>query len=190
MISSAQCTLSSLVRLFCLTVTVFFITYDRLSVFLRRLANNDAGRHGVAGRYARHDRSIVNTQVLDSIDLELAVYHRHGITSHLGGARLMSLMLDWLGTSRHVGGLCGRHVLPPACVTQMLLLFSTSGGAVTAISMRWSLWKGRRSGTSSNAANDLSQRSLWKLRARSRQVWSRSMNRALCTGTCWKEEKV
>jgi hypothetical protein len=31
------------------------------------LADNDAGSHGVACRYARHDGSIGDTQVFDSI---------------------------------------------------------------------------------------------------------------------------
>jgi hypothetical protein len=51
-----------------------FITYDRLSVFRRR----DTGSHGVAGRHARHDGSIGNPQVFDSIDFEVGVYDRHG----------------------------------------------------------------------------------------------------------------
>src|SRR6266436_7336743 len=52
-------------------------------------ADNDAGSHGVAGRHARHDRSIGNTQVFDSIDLEVGVYDQHGVTPHFGGTRLM-----------------------------------------------------------------------------------------------------
>jgi hypothetical protein len=31
------------------------------------LADDDAGRHGVAGGHARHDRPIGDTQVFDSI---------------------------------------------------------------------------------------------------------------------------
>src|SRR5260221_14255247 len=55
------------------------------------LADNDAGSHGVARCYARHDGSISNAQVFDSIDLEVGVYYRDGITSHLGGTRLMPI---------------------------------------------------------------------------------------------------
>jgi hypothetical protein len=56
--------------------------------------NNDAGSHSVAGGYAGHDGSIGNTQVFNSVDLEVGVYHRHGITSHLGGTRLMPVGND------------------------------------------------------------------------------------------------
>jgi hypothetical protein len=41
--------------------------------------------------HARHDGSIGNAQVFDSIDLEITVYHRYGITPHFGRVRLMSL---------------------------------------------------------------------------------------------------
>src|SRR5260221_8870075 len=57
--------------------------------FSGALADNDTGSHRVACGHARHDGSIGNTQVFDSIDLEVAINHRHGITSHLGGTRLM-----------------------------------------------------------------------------------------------------
>src|ERR1700675_3385984 len=57
--------------------------------FSGAVANNDAGSHAVACRHARHDGSIGNTQVFDSIDLEVGVYDRHGVTPHLGGTRLM-----------------------------------------------------------------------------------------------------
>src|SRR5258708_15080865 len=57
--------------------------------FSGALADNDAGSHGVAGCYPRHDGSIGNTQVFDSVDFEIGINHRHGITSHPGGTRLM-----------------------------------------------------------------------------------------------------
>jgi hypothetical protein len=50
---------------------------------------NDAGSHGVAGCYAGHDGSIGNTQIFDSIELEIGVYDGHGVTPHFGGTRLM-----------------------------------------------------------------------------------------------------
>ena len=42
--------------------------------FSGALADNDAGSHGVACRHARHNRGVGNTQVFDSVDLEIAVY--------------------------------------------------------------------------------------------------------------------
>ena len=65
--------------------------------FSGALADDDAGSHSVAGFYARHNRSVGNTQVFYPIDLEIGVYYRHGITSHLGGTRLMVVPLQWLG---------------------------------------------------------------------------------------------
>ena len=62
--------------------------------FSGALADDDAGSHGVAGRYARHDGCIGNTQTCDSIDFKIAINHRHGITSHLGGTRLMMVSND------------------------------------------------------------------------------------------------
>ena len=41
------------------------------------LADDDAGSHGVAGRYARHNRPIRNTKVVDSIDFEAAINDGH-----------------------------------------------------------------------------------------------------------------
>src|SRR5260221_1838517 len=58
------------------------------------LADNDTGSHGVAGRHARHDGSVGNTQAFDSIDFEVAINYRHGIASHLGGIRLMPVGND------------------------------------------------------------------------------------------------
>jgi len=53
------------------------------------LANDDAWSHGVAGCHAWHDRPIRNTQIFDSIDFKIAINHGHGVSSHLGGTRLM-----------------------------------------------------------------------------------------------------
>jgi hypothetical protein len=65
-----------------------------LQYFSGALADDDAGSHGVAGRHARHDRSIGNAQVFDSTDLEVGVNHRHGGTSHFGGTCLMPVGND------------------------------------------------------------------------------------------------
>ena len=46
------------------------------------------GRHRVAGRYARHNGSICNTEARHTVDLQFAIDHRHGITAHFCGARL------------------------------------------------------------------------------------------------------
>jgi hypothetical protein len=40
---------------------------------------------------ARHNGSIGNTPVFDSLDLEITNYHRYGITHHFGRVGLMSL---------------------------------------------------------------------------------------------------
>jgi hypothetical protein len=53
------------------------------------LANDAAGRYGVAGCHSWHNRGVGNTQVFDSVDLKITVYHRHWVTSHLGGTALM-----------------------------------------------------------------------------------------------------
>jgi hypothetical protein len=39
---------------------------------------------------------IGNTKFFYSVDLETGINHRHGITSHLGGTRLMVVPLQWL----------------------------------------------------------------------------------------------
>jgi RNA polymerase sigma-70 factor (ECF subfamily) len=48
---------------------------------------------------------------------------------------------------RLADALYGRHVLQPASAIRTLPRFFTSGRAGTVISMRWSLWRGRPSGT-------------------------------------------
>jgi hypothetical protein len=65
---------------------------ERLSVFSwkrRTFTNHHARGHCVASRQARHDGAVSNTKVVDSIDFELTIYDRHGISSHLGSARLV-----------------------------------------------------------------------------------------------------
>src|ERR1700694_4384032 len=52
-------------------------------------ADDDAGGHGVAGGYPGHDRPVGDAKVFESIDVELAVHHRHGVLAHLGGTRLV-----------------------------------------------------------------------------------------------------
>jgi formamidopyrimidine-DNA glycosylase len=41
------------------------------------LADDDAGSHGVAGRYARHNRPIRDAKVVDSIDFKAAINDGH-----------------------------------------------------------------------------------------------------------------
>src|SRR5262245_13788722 len=55
----------------------------------RLLADHNAGRHRVAGRYAGHDGSIRNTEAVHTVDLQLAIDHRHRIAAHFCGATLM-----------------------------------------------------------------------------------------------------
>ena len=53
------------------------------------LANYDARSHHVARCYSRHDRPIGNPKVIDSVYFEIAIHHRHGVPTHLGGAGLV-----------------------------------------------------------------------------------------------------
>src|SRR5260370_17353120 len=55
------------------------------------LADNHAGRHGVAGSDARHDGSVSDTKVLDSVDFEATVHYRHWVSAHLGSTGLMPI---------------------------------------------------------------------------------------------------
>jgi hypothetical protein len=54
-------------------------------------ADDDARGHRVAGCHTGHDRSVCDAKTIDSIDLQLAVYDRHFISSHLGSRGLMSI---------------------------------------------------------------------------------------------------
>src|SRR5258708_16541334 len=62
--------------------------------FSGAFADNDAGSHCVTCGHARHNRSVGNAQVFDSIYLEIAAYYRHRITSHLGSTCLMPVGND------------------------------------------------------------------------------------------------
>src|SRR6516162_847994 len=53
------------------------------------LADDDAGRHRVAGRHPRQNGSIRNTKAIDTVDLQLSIDHRHRITAHFRSAGLM-----------------------------------------------------------------------------------------------------
>jgi hypothetical protein len=55
------------------------------------LANDDAWRHRVAGCDARHNGSVSDTKIVDPMDLERAVHHRHLVVSHLGSTCLMPI---------------------------------------------------------------------------------------------------
>jgi hypothetical protein len=57
--------------------------------FCGTLADDDAGRHGIAGGHARHNRAVCNAKVFDPIDFKLTVYDRHRIAPHFRGTRLM-----------------------------------------------------------------------------------------------------
>jgi hypothetical protein len=47
------------------------------------LADNDARRHGIAGRNRRHHRAIGDAQALQAIDLQFPVDDRHIVAAHL-----------------------------------------------------------------------------------------------------------
>src|SRR5260370_29812593 len=69
--------------------TISSYSVSSLQHFSCAFPNDNAGGHSVAGRYPRHNGTVCNTQVIDSIYLKLAVYDRHGVPSHLCGTRLM-----------------------------------------------------------------------------------------------------
>src|SRR5271155_5349730 len=52
-------------------------------------ADDDAGGHGVAGGYPGHDRPVGDAKGFYSIDFQLAVDDRHGVSAHFGGAGLV-----------------------------------------------------------------------------------------------------
>src|SRR5262245_61420350 len=72
------------------------------------LANDDAGSHGVAGGHAWHDGAVRNTKVVDAIDFQRAINHRHGVSAHLGGAGLVPITHRRI--SHEVFELCPFHV--------------------------------------------------------------------------------
>src|SRR5262249_8573047 len=53
------------------------------------LADDDTGRHCVAGSDARHDRRVGYSQTVDTMDAQLAVDDGHLVTTHLGRAALV-----------------------------------------------------------------------------------------------------
>src|SRR5215813_6734655 len=55
----------------------------------RTLTDDHTGSHGIAGCHAWHDRSIRNAKVLDAVNLEITIHHRHLVTPHFGGGCLM-----------------------------------------------------------------------------------------------------
>ena len=77
---------------------------------------NYAGRHGVAGCYARHDRSVGDTKPFDSINLEVTINNGHRIAPYFGGTGLMRicggsfadevLQVDAIQIARHYFPLC------------------------------------------------------------------------------------
>ena len=54
---------------------------------------NNAGRHGVAGCYAGQDGAVSNAKFLYTINLQAAIYYRHGVAPHLGTACLVQTAL-------------------------------------------------------------------------------------------------
>ena len=47
------------------------------------------GSHRVSGCDARQDRTIRDAKVLDPVHFKIAVNHRHGVSTHLGGTGLV-----------------------------------------------------------------------------------------------------
>ena len=63
----------------------------RLQHLSGTFADDDAGGHRVAGCHARQNRSVRDTKVVYSIDLEVTVDDGHRIASHFGGTCLMGV---------------------------------------------------------------------------------------------------
>jgi hypothetical protein len=63
----------------------------RLQHLSATFADDDAGGHRVPGCHAWQNRSVSDTKIVDSIDLEVTVYDGHGIASHFGGTCLMGV---------------------------------------------------------------------------------------------------
>ncbi len=59
--------------------------------FCCTFADYDARCLRIAGRYARKDRTVGDPKSFYTIDFEIAVDHRHGVSAHLGGAGLMPI---------------------------------------------------------------------------------------------------
>src|SRR5262245_44251648 len=69
---------------------------DRLNLLVlipydlcRPLTDDHTGSHGIAGCHAWHDRSIRNAKVLDPVNFEITIHHRHFVSPHFGGGCLM-----------------------------------------------------------------------------------------------------
>src|SRR5262249_54840384 len=60
-----------------------------LQEFRGALADYYAGRHRIAGRYARQNRSVCNTEALHAVDLQSAVDNRHFYPAHFRRPGLM-----------------------------------------------------------------------------------------------------
>src|SRR5262249_40834452 len=53
------------------------------------LSDDYAGCHRVTGCYTWHNRSVCDAEVVDAVNLEVAMNYGHRVTSHLGGRGLM-----------------------------------------------------------------------------------------------------
>src|SRR4030081_820942 len=53
------------------------------------LADDDAGRHGIAGGDVRHDRAVRNAQSVDAVDAKIPVHYRQVAPAHLARAGMM-----------------------------------------------------------------------------------------------------
>src|SRR5262249_4396524 len=62
---------------------------DVLQEGSRLLAYHNARRHRIAGSYARQNGSIRNPEAVNTVNLQLAIAHRHRIAAHFCGAGLM-----------------------------------------------------------------------------------------------------
>jgi hypothetical protein len=62
---------------------------SRLQDLSCTFAYDDAGGHGVAGCYTGQDGAVSNAKFFHTINLEIAIYYRHGVAPHLGTACLV-----------------------------------------------------------------------------------------------------
>src|SRR6266849_8142875 len=63
----------------------------RLQHLSGTFADDDARGHSVPGSDARHNRSVGDTKVLDSVDFEATVHYRHCVSAHWGSTGLMPI---------------------------------------------------------------------------------------------------
>ena len=66
---------------------------SRLEDLSCAFADDNAGGHGVAGCYTGQDGAVSNAKVFHTINLEVAIYYRHGVAPHLGTACLVQTSL-------------------------------------------------------------------------------------------------